>query len=210
MHVETVLITIGPFFTMNCYLASASEKADSVVIIDPGGGAKHILNAVGDRKVDAIILTHRHHDHISALGDLRKLWENGVSIYVHELDRNATIAYLREHKGARLANDIDSCLLTLKDGDVLTFDTMNFTIMHTPGHTIGSMCLYVADEDVLFSGDTLFKGTTGRTDFPTGSPKQMRESLQYLSHLPDKTVVLPGHESSTTIAHERHWALIEY
>ena len=99
---------------------------------------------------------------------------------------------------------------SLQDNDHLELANIQLEVLHTPGHSIGSICLYAARDDVLFSGDTLFCGTTGRTDLPTGDPLAMHQSLVRLSQLPDAVTVYPGHDWTTTIGEERQRALVEY
>jgi len=214
MQLERVTVPIGKAnfsYMMNCYLVSAGKDATDVIIVDPGGGAQHILTTLGARTVIAIILTHCHIDHTIALDGLRSLWEKGgVPIYVHALDKAAVVSNLKRHGEEQLGMDIEPYLVPLEDMALLTFKGFEFEVLHTPGHSAGSMCLYEKDAKVLLSGDTLFRGTTGRTDLETGNPFQMHESLQLLAQLPDETVVYPGHDMSTSIAYERRRALVEY
>ena len=159
----------------NVYLISDGE---STLVVDPSCKADAILEALDGRKVDAIVLTHRHFDHVGAA------------------------RALREKTGAPV---------TVKDGDKVQVGGMEWKVIATPGHTKGGICLYLDPEctgnpaaaPVLVSGDTLFCGTVGRTDFIGGSMDDMRRSLKRLAQLPDDTVVLPGHNALTTIGAER-------
>jgi len=215
MHVETIPVNADGFFMdfmMNAYVASANEKANSVVIVDPGGQGQKIMEAVGPRSVAAILLTHYHPDHVGALCSLRDVWdETSVPVYIHALDRDSLTgekAWSRDKTGCGPA--LEKAFVTLKDGDVVTDAGLSLKVMHTPGHSKGGLCYYDQQDGVLFSGDTIFRGTTGRTDLGTGKAQDMHNTLQILAQLPDETVVLPGHEEPTTIAHERTRSLIEY
>ena len=215
MHVETVAVTADGYFIgfwMNCYILCADEDSQSVVIVDPGGKALKILEAIGDRAVSAIILTHYHYDHNGALDGLYDIWSNGTTpIYIHALDYEPLLSELaKRHRAPERLEAMRRVIKPLKDGDMLEAAGLNLQVMHTPGHSLGSMCLYAKDAGILLSGDTIFKGTTGRTDLKGGNPRQMYDSLQILATLPDETLVYPGHEQTTTIAFERLWSLIEY
>ena len=215
MHVETIEVAVGGIFStfmMNCYLLSAGTDANAVLIVDPGDNAQRILTAVGERTISAIVLTHYHYDHVGALAGLRNIWEaQGIPIYLHPLDQDR---FLREQskrsKESEFASALEVVLRPIDDGACLELGGLVLKVMHTPGHSAGSICLYHQGSNILISGDTLFRGTTGRTDLGGGSPHQMHETLQVLALLPDATMVYPGHEQPTTIAYERTRALIEY
>ena len=216
MNIKTIAVKVGgdPFFTSNCYLVSASPASAFVVVIDPGDEPELILAHIGDRTVLAIILTHGHYDHIGAVA--RVAQATGAKIYAHEgdavwIDERYDIikSYSKLGEGAPQsgAPHVDSYL---HDGEELVLGEVQFTVLHTPGHSQGSVCLYQAEEGVLFSGDTLFKFTCGRTDLPGGSPMSMHESLARLATLPPQTVVYAGHEDTTTIGAELKRGLSEY
>ncbi|MDR2107999.1 MAG: MBL fold metallo-hydrolase [Coriobacteriales bacterium] len=211
LKIQTLPLQIGRIFGFitNCYLLAAGSEAQSLVVIDPADGVQRILKAVSGRKVDAIILTHRHADHTAAAAEL--VQATGAVVYAHELDAPAIQQpeghYPHFSRESRQPPKVD---VLLHDRDRIELADIAFEVLHTPGHSVGSICLYVAAAEALFSGDTLFYGTTGRTDLPTGDAAAMHDSLVRLSALPDCVRVYPGHDQSTTIAAERHRALIEY
>lgn len=181
-------LTLGNYQT-NCYLVWA-EKPDCVVI-DPGFEPDRVLARVEELglKIRAILLTHGHFDHV---GGVKSIAEKvGCPVYLHPEDLKLPFPLTRP-MGA--TQDVE-------DGDELTAAGMTFRVKHTPGHTKGSVC-YLA-EDVMFSGDTLFAGTCGRTDLPGGSMAQMRTSLAALAALEGNYRVLPGHGRSSDLQSER-------
>ena len=214
MQVETITAAVKKYSfgqAVNCYVLSAGSSAKHVVVVDPGTSIEPIRAKVGERTIDAIILTHRHIDHTYALEDLRDVWETGgAPVYVHELEKESVVKELRRHDEEPLATDIEPALVGVQHDDVLEIAGITLTVMLTAGHSAGSMCLYSEQDNVLLSGDTLFKMTSGRTDLASGSHGQMRSSLRLLATLPDETIVYPGHGPSTTIAFERDHAFKEY
>jgi glyoxylase-like metal-dependent hydrolase (beta-lactamase superfamily II) len=194
---------------MNCYIAAASEAAEGVIVIDPGDRCEKILAKLAGRQVYAIILTHRHSDHTAAASQLAAA--TGAPIYAHELDADA-IEFPKEHypKFSPEKREPPKLARRLRDGDVIEHGGIRLEVISTPGHSSGSICLLAREDMILFSGDTLFEGTTGRTDFETGSPAEMHASLRRLAQLDDGVLVLPGHDRPTTIGDERSRALVEY
>ena len=176
----------------NCYLVYDHETKRAAVI-DPGDGAGQIANMAVSLglKPEAILLTHGHFDHIMAAKELKETWN--VPIYACE-------------KEIDVLTDTITPDVTVKEGDELSIAGFTWKVFETPGHTIGSCCYYIEKEEVLFSGDTLFAGSYGRTDFPTGSGRQIAESVRrLLSTLPDDTMVYPGHMDTTTIGFEKKY-----
>lgn len=188
MNITTI---VGGSLYTNCYMAW-EEGSETCVLIDPGFDPEQILEQVrcAGKKVEAILLTHTHHDHV--FGVKRIVEITGCKVYVHEAEM--TIGH-RTQPGDICQTDFYA------DGDVVTLAGITFKVMHTPGHTAGSVCLIT--KDVIFSGDTLFAGTCGRTDLASGSPTQMRDSLARLRALEGNFQVFPGHGQATELDFER-------
>ena len=182
-------LSVGMLGTQ-CSLVWQEDREDCLVI-DPGAEAERIRAAAGERRIAAILLTHGHFDHIGAVGDLM---EEGTRLLIHPLDapmlsdpeRNAGWGLLRRRITAPPATD------PVREGDRLTLAGITLEVLHTPGHTPGSVC-YAAERD-LFTGDTLFHHGWGRTDLPGGSEREMLRSLRRLLPLSREYVIHPGHE----------------
>jgi glyoxylase-like metal-dependent hydrolase (beta-lactamase superfamily II) len=192
MHVETFVVGMLP---TNCYVVNCTETKEAI-IIDPGLNldveAQPIFDYVDKEqlKIKFIVNTHGHYDHIDGDGIMQKKY--GVPVCIHEHD-----AYFLE----RIENHDAKTDVLLKDCDNITFGKACLKIMHTPGHTMGCICL-IGDK-VMFSGDTLFAESIGRTDFAESSPKDMDATLQKLMTLPDELLVYPGHEETTLMGKEK-------
>ena len=182
-------ICVGGYRT-NCYLL---WQDDTCVVVDPGYEPERILEAVRakGKTVAAILLTHGHFDHVTGVKPIAQA-EN-CPVYIHPADGLLTAL----HTGGELYYTH-----TYEDNDTLALAGMEFCILHTPGHTPGSVC--ILEGDVMLSGDTLFAGTCGRTDIPPyGDPGRMQKSLARLKRLPGDYRVFPGHGQSTTLDEER-------
>jgi hydroxyacylglutathione hydrolase len=192
MHVQT--FTVGVLAT-NCYIVNSQETGNAV-IIDPGfvatAEATQILRYVEEEKltIKFVLNTHGHWDHIGGNEVIRKKY--GVPVCIHELDA---------HEIASLNGKTSTETVMLKDADLVEFKDANLRVIHTPGHTPGSICLL--GEKLVFTGDTLFAGGIGRTDFLGGSSRDMKLSLEKLLRLPESLIVYPGHGPETTIAEEK-------
>ncbi len=192
--------TVGNLGT-NCYIVS--DDGGHAAIIDPGGDAKRILNAVKckDLTVDYVLLTHAHFDHIMAAEELRA--DTGAQLCVGAGDA-PMLADAQFNLSAMVypewAVELTADRL-LVDGDTVCFGDEILTVLETPGHTRGGVC-YLG-EDVLFSGDTLFAGSIGRTDLPGGDMSVLRRSLARLTELADDLTVYPGHGEETTLSFEK-------
>lgn len=187
----------------NCYIVETDHAA---VVIDPGYMEKQLTAYVASNpnKIKFILLTHRHFDHLNAANALRKM--TGAKIVIHELDEGglySDLLSLASMAGGFYGHaDPDAHAdVYVDEGDTVTAGEMVFKVLYTPGHSEGGVCYLCGN--TLFSGDTLFKGSIGRTDFPSSSNQEMRESLDRLCTLPDDTVVYPGHGPMTTIGHEK-------
>ena len=195
---------LGPVYT-NCYIAKNKETGEAL-IIDPADSPSKIelkVNAMGARPV-AVLLTHGHFDHIMGVEAVREKYQ--IPVYACRQEE----AMLRE-PSVNMTDQMGKSCSIRPDvflDDLQVFEAAGFSIqmIHTPGHTKGSCCYYLKEEGVLFSGDTLFCGSVGRTDFPGGSASQIRNSLhRLLAALPDDTSVYPGHDTSTTIGYEKRY-----
>ena len=190
----------------NCYLV-VNEEEKQCILIDPAVYSGEIAEQIRREGLDlrAILLTHGHFDHIMGIDGFRKEFPE-IPVYAHreeeallnDASMNASLEFGRQYtfSGAAYA----------EDGDVLDLAGMQFRVIHTPGHTIGGCCYYLQEEKVLFSGDTLFRESIGRTDFPTGNGGQLMRSIrEKLFTLPEETAVYPGHMERTTIGDEKKY-----
>ncbi len=187
----------------NCYVVMNEENKECF-IIDPGASAKQLAERIrkDELKPTAIILTHGHFDHAGAAEELAK--EFDVKIYAQEAEKdtlqnpNKNVSCM---VGESKSYPVD---VLLKDGQEIELAGFLIKAFHTPGHTEGGCCYYLKEEGVLFSGDTLFAQTVGRTDLPGGSMSQIVRSIkEKLMILPDDTTIYPGHGDPTTIETER-------
>lgn len=203
MILKRIKVNAGGFMGINCYIIQDEETKETMVI-DPGGSIGKIeeMLKVIDADVKYILLTHCHGDHMGAASELRE--KCGGKILIHRFDqeglRNPSIN-LSSHIGiGDVSLEEDA---RVDDGDVLHVGNLQFKIIHTPGHTVGSISLYCEEEKMLFSGDTLFRGSWGRTDLPTSNMEQIMDSItNRLLVLPEDTIVYPGHGKSTIIKEE--------
>ena len=189
----------------NCYVVS-NEETSECFLVDPGAYSDKVIAYIREHelKPQAILLTHGHFDHIMGLDGV--LREFPIPVYAQEEEEillkdasyNASVSYGPAYTFSGASY--------IKDGQILEHAGMTIRAIHTPGHTIGGCCYYIESEHVLFSGDTLFHDSVGRTDFPTGSQSQLVRSIrEKLLGLPEETVVCPGHMSETTIGHEKKY-----
>lgn len=196
-------LTVGPVQT-NCYLAINKETKETI-IIDPGDDADRIGMRLMqlEAKPVAILLTHGHFDHAGAAKALAAQYD--ILVYAHEKEAE-TLADSRMNLSGPLAGGATTyhADVFLKDEQELTLAGLHMRVLFTPGHTPGGCCYYFPREDVLFSGDSLFCGSVGRTDFPGGSMRTLVDSVRNkLMSLQENTVVYPGHDIETTIEQER-------
>lgn len=182
---------------VNCYLVIAGKEA---LIVDPGDEPQKLIEAVEGQQLlpRGILLTHAHVDHIRGVSDVAARF--GLTVWCHAADRalyaspsNALLPWLPA------AEDLPGICDTLPE-----LSGAPYTVLHTPGHTPGSSCFYFPEDELVLTGDTLFKGTHGRTDFPGGCEQDIHDSIRLkLFTLPETTVVFPGHQEQTTIGDEK-------
>ena len=184
-------LPLGAYQT-NCYLVWG-EDSDTCVVIDPGYAPDTVLDAAKKlgKKIAAILLTHGHFDHVGAVRDIAAETDCSVYLCEHDLSMPAQMT-----AGPLYYTNLYA------EGDFVELAGLSFKVLHTPGHTPGSVCLLV--DDVIFSGDTLFAGSCGRTDIG-GSWTEIQKSLKRLSLLEGDFTVYPGHGESTTLAAERRY-----
>lgn len=195
MTIQT--LQVGPIMT-NCYLL-CDESAGVCALVDPGDDAARVEKLVAQSgcALQYILLTHGHFDHTSAVRALLERYPD-VPVYIHEKDSVA------DHGGELLFTRLDAHNQRFyKDGDTLPLGGLSLRVMETPGHSEGSVCLLLDAEHVLFAGDTLFRCSCGRCDFPGGDYKKMLASLARLAALEGDWRVLPGHDRETTLDYER-------
>ncbi len=189
----------------NCYFLY-QENEKKIIVVDPADRGEYLYNAFKEAglEVAAILLTHAHFDHIWGCNQLREL--AGVQVFAFEDEKD-----LCESAKLNVSEDVGRPYTAtvdwyLKDGETVTIEGMEFKVIWTPGHTQGSCCYYFEKDNILISGDTLFEGSVGRSDLPTGDGKLLSRSLkERLMILPDETMVFPGHGNSTTIADEKKY-----
>ncbi|MDD6208628.1 MAG: MBL fold metallo-hydrolase [Clostridiales bacterium] len=202
LKVETMVL--GPIGT-NCYFL-VNEDTKEVLLIDPASSPERIGEKLKENqwKLAAILLTHGHFDHIGAVDQLKEQFQ--IPVYACRLEQE-----LVEDPSINASDMILASITAhpdqwVNDLDVLKLIGTTIQVLSTPGHTVGSVCYYLPEQDILFSGDTLFAESVGRTDMPTGSAKQLLSSLrEKLSPLPDHTKVYTGHGEDTTIGYEKKY-----
>lgn len=193
----------GPIGT-NCYLL-VNDTTKEAIIVDPASCPEKMKQCIADEQIkpQAILLTHAHYDHIMGIDDVIRTYGE-MPVYVHEADK---VMLEDPQKNLSMSQGIPYQYWrseTVKDGQILSLIGEEIQVIHTPGHTPGGACYYIAAEEVLISGDTLFQESVGRTDFPGGSSSQLVRSIrEKLFTLPENAHVFPGHMGSTTIWREK-------
>ncbi len=197
--INVEVLEVGDFLT-NCYLIHSDGKA---IVIDPGDEAERIIELIDKHqvKVEKIILTHGHIDHIKALPAIREY--TGAPVLIHQEDAGmltqakTNLSYY--HDTAFTTKPADDLLI---DGDEITLGNLTMKILHTPGHTPGGISILI--NNIAFTGDALFFGSIGRTDLPGGDHQTLLKAVnEKLLALPDDTKAYPGHGPATTIGHEK-------
>ena len=189
---QVTRLPLGVYQT-NCYIIY-EENSASCCVLDPGGEAKKVLEFMSLRNLtlDAILLTHGHFDHVGAVKDLHEA--TGCKVYLCTEDLSMPAKWTG---GELFYTD------TYGEGDELDLAGLHIRVLHTPGHTPGSVCLIV--DDSIFSGDTLFAGSCGRTDLPGGDGEVILTSLRRLAAMEEDYTVYPGHSASTKLAREKQY-----
>lgn len=187
----------------NCYLVMDKETKDAV-LFDPADDCPAIVSmqAEAGAKIRGIFLTHGHFDHITAAAEAKRAFHGEIYAGEKEKELMADVAMNCSSMGLKKVTlEADRWL---SDGEKLSLGSLDFQVIHTPGHTGGGLCFYFEKDGLLISGDTLFFENVGRTDLPTGNGRQIIESVtKKLLVLPEDTLVLPGHGSQTTIGYEK-------
>jgi hydroxyacylglutathione hydrolase len=188
----------------NCTLLG-DEATREAIVVDPGYDVPKIIAVLAKHQltVKQIVVTHAHIDHIASAQSLKQI--TGAPILYNKDD--LPLVAIMDQQAALFGlavPDVKAPDHSPAEGEILTAGAVEATVIHTPGHSEGSLCLYLPSEGLLIAGDTLFAGSVGRTDFPGGSMKKLLASLkERLLPLPDATVVVPGHGKETTIGRER-------
>jgi len=203
MQIQTLVL--GPFQT-NCYILRPSENTTDCLIIDTGLSSDNLIDHLTQNNLNpiAIILTHGHADHTAAIPALLKKFPK-LEVYIHELDAELlTDPQTNLSTMAGITLNLQPPDHTLTHNQTLNIAGIQLNVIHTPGHTPGGISLYCPEQNILFSGDTLFESSIGRTDFPGSSFDDLINAVKTkLFTLPDNTVVYPGHGPATTIAQEK-------
>ena len=197
------ILAVGPL-QCNCSILG-DETTREAIVVDPGGDIARILAAVQKHglTVRQILITHAHIDHIAGAARLKQLTGAPILYNQHDL---SLVKIMDEQAGwlGIPTPDVPAPDDTLDEGKLIAMGGITGSILHTPGHTQGSVCLYLPSQSLLLAGDTLFAGSIGRTDLPGGDLRTLLASIrERLLPLPDDTTVLPGHGPGTTIAAER-------
>lgn len=196
-------LAVGPLMA-NCYIVS-DEETNKAIVIDAGGDGKYIYDTLQQEGLElvAIVATHGHFDHVGGNKELMEL--SGAPLWIHEADAPMLNSVAQSAGAWGLPGENSpGPNRTLAEGDVVEFGNSSLKVIHTPGHSLGGISL--VGQDVVFVGDTLFRGSIGRTDLPGGSFEVLKNSIQKkLFALPDNTVVYCGHDRPTEIGFEKQF-----
>jgi len=202
VNLKLNVLSLGPLGT-NCYII---EKENTALIIDPGGDYDHLKAHIekSELDVEAILLTHAHFDHIGAVEPVRK--DYNVELYMHELEKDWLTDPQLNGSGRYMMDPVSTLIPPdhlLNEGQH-TVGSVQFKVLHTPGHSPGSISFYFEDSGILIAGDTLFHRSIGRTDLPFGNHESLIKSIQEkIFTLPEDTIVFPGHGPETTVKEEK-------
>lgn len=194
------IIPVGPL-AVNCVILW--QHPEEAWLVDPGGDPETLFDFMAKRglKPACVVFTHGHCDHIAALDAIIEAYP--VPVYMAANDSRWAFSPVNQIPGVYPAPPSHPAGIRTF-GDKLALGGLEADVIHSPGHTPGSVCLYFPDGSLLVSGDTLFAGSVGRTDLPGGDASAIMESLSRLTSLPDETIVIPGHGPTTTIRQEKH------
>jgi hydroxyacylglutathione hydrolase len=198
------LFAVGPL-EANAYVVADNSTKDAL-IIDPGDEPDRLIDFIEEKHLTIImiVLTHAHFDHISGVSELKSA--TGANIVIHKKEEE-TYRRAPEHalKWGFKVDDLPSSDVLVEEGDMIKIGNLSFTVIHTPGHTPGGISLYgeANGNKIVFTGDTLFQGSVGRTDLEGGNVNALKESFRRLMELPPDTTVCSGHGGITTIGHEK-------
>jgi len=200
-------LVLGAYGT-NCYVLRSSESVTDCLIIDAGLGAHKLINFLDEHELNpvAVILTHGHIDHIEGVAALRAEFPD-IKVHIHKLDAEMLVEpYSNLSAMTGVAFSVEPADFLLDEQSIIEQAGIKLSVLHTPGHTPGGICLYSKEEGIVFTDDTLFAESIGRTDFPNGNTEQLLNSIkEKLYILPDETKVYSGHGEVTTIGHEKRY-----
>lgn len=199
MMTEIKKFVVG-YLATNCYVITSADT-NSAVIVDPGGGyakIKEYIDGLGKKPV-AVLCTHGHFDHTL---DAYKWQESGVKVFIHRNDIELINGEKSIIPGRKLPITPIEPDVVLEGGETIEFPNMIFKVIHTPGHSKGSVC-YIFNDEIIFSGDTIFFHSYGRTDFYGGSLGELSESVKKILSIEKDMKIFPGHEESTTVKEEK-------
>lgn len=196
MYVKKI---INSYFETNSYIF---EYNNSLFIIDPGSDINKIINSLENKKIDYILLTHGHMDHIGSVKELIKLYN--PKVYLSILDKG----YINGN--IILDPYFDKNNYNFEFIDYSNFNIDGIKIINTKGHSKGSVSIYLEKEGIIFTGDTLFKGSFGRFDFPLGNFKELKESINLLFSLDENVIIYPGHGENSLISIEKRQNMINF
>ena len=186
----------------NCFLVTDKEAGESV-LIDPGAMSPRLEDALKEHNVKHIILTHGHYDHILGVAQAKRI--TGADVIISAEDAPCLYDDEKSRAGLHFPEPQEHLYAdrTVSDGDEIAFGNKKIRVIATPGHTPGCVCFVFDEDGIIFSGDTLFQGTIGRTDFATGSMSDMLASLAKIKAIDGEFTVFPGHGPATTLDYEK-------